>query len=89
MAKITSISFAGVHQAIRHVRALDTEEVNDDLEAEQEAMPDIIQDSFVVPEDEGSDTEASNMADNIEKLNIAVMNASKGVKEDTDKQYKR
>ncbi|KAF5379508.1 hypothetical protein D9615_006528 [Tricholomella constricta] len=82
-------AFAGIYQAIEYNQG-DVKfagAVQDDLEGEQEAMPDIsAEDCIPIPEEQAK---ALAIPGGIEQLNTTVTNASKGVKEDTDKQYKR
>ena len=77
MSLINSPAFAGVHQAMKLANvAQASDEVQDDMDGEQEGLPD------VMPEDLAITTK-------IESLQSAILNASKGVTEDTDKQYHR
>jgi hypothetical protein len=83
---LSSDSFAGVKEALT-VTFSDLEEVQNDLEGEQEALPDITnEDAQPIPEEE-DDFQA--YPGGLEELKKMVLNASKGVTEETDKQYKK
>jgi hypothetical protein len=83
---LSSDSFAGVKEALA-VTPSDLDEVQNDLEGEQEALPDITnEDAQPIPEDE-DDLQA--YPGGLEELKKMVLNASKGVTEETDKQYKK
>jgi hypothetical protein len=83
---LSSDSFAGVKEALT-VAFSDLEEVKSDLEGEQESLPNVtVEDAQPIPEEE-DDVRA--YPGGIEELKKMIQNASKGVAEDTDKQYKK
>lgn len=83
---LSSNAFAGVTNVL-NITFLETDLVNvrNNLEGEQELMPDIVkEDAQPIPEEE---EDAHAFHGGLEELRRIMQNASKGVTEDTDKQY--
>jgi hypothetical protein len=86
---LLSNAFAGVTDVLNITTFLETDltDVRNDLEGEQELMPDITkEDAQPIPEEE---EDARAFPGGLEELRKIVQNASKGVTEDTDKQYRK
>ena len=86
---LLSNAFAGVTDVLNTTTFLemDLTDVRNDLEGEQESMPDITkEDAQPIPEEE---EDAHAFPGGLEELRKIVQNASKGVTEDTDKQYRK
>lgn len=78
MSGINSPAFAGVRDAAKPTHTpLDDIDLADDLEAEREGLPDM---------DLAEDVSAEQL-DMINELQLAMLHASKGVSEETDKKY--
>lgn len=85
---LLSNAFAGVTDVLNITfLEADLADVRNDLEGEQESMPDITkEDAQPIPEEE---EDARAFPGGLEELRKIVQNASKGVTEDTDKQYRK
>jgi hypothetical protein len=81
-------AFAGVKDALSvNLLDMDLADIKNDLEGEQETMPDITkEDAQPIPEEE---EDARSYPGGLEELKRIVQSASKGVTEDTDQQYRK
>lgn len=88
MSGIHTDAFLGLRNVVVEpsVDDLDHAEVNEDLEDERVSiLPVHDEDMIPIPEDE---EEAVQFPGDLDQLRAALLNASKGVTEGTDKQYK-
>ena len=86
MASVNSPQYAGVQAALK-VSWSDLEAVLDDLEGEQESMP-AAEPNDLEPDLDEVDIKEQN-SDGLDNLKESILNASRGVTEDTDKQYRK
>jgi hypothetical protein len=86
MSRLAVTEFAGVFQAINPSNDWECpreEEVTDDVEGEQETLPD--EHKSAHSKNEGSSADRGAMA----QLQDSLLNVSKGVTEGTDNEYRR